>query len=130
MDTPGLLSLVEASQASRVSTKTLRRRLQRGDFPGAYQDPEQRGAWLIPVADLLAAGLSLVPEVVEDRPAALGEVEQLRAEVVSWRERALVAEAVAEERGAALEAERLALRALGEATSTGTQRRRWRRRAD
>lgn len=126
-----MMTLADAARASRVSTKTLRRRLARGDFPGALQDPAQRGAWVVPVSDLLAAGLNLAPESVVDRPPAVPEVEALQAQVVEWRTRALVAEAVAEERGAALEAERLALRALTAGPEAPSPRaRRWWHRGD
>lgn len=46
-----------AATACGVSRRTIRRRREAGDLPGAVQD-EVRG-WLIPVDDLLAAGFRL-----------------------------------------------------------------------
>ncbi|MFG3399170.1 helix-turn-helix domain-containing protein [Streptomyces parvus] len=52
-----MLTQREAAAACGVSRTTIRRRREAGDLPGAVQD-EARG-WLIPVGDLLAAGLRL-----------------------------------------------------------------------
>ncbi|MFB6878962.1 helix-turn-helix domain-containing protein [Streptomyces sp. NPDC056323] len=51
-----MLTQREAATACGVSRTTIRRR-QAGDLPNAVEDP--RRGWLIPVEDLLAAGLRL-----------------------------------------------------------------------
>ncbi|MFI6348723.1 helix-turn-helix domain-containing protein [Streptomyces sp. NPDC050560] len=56
MDRPWLTQR-EAAQACGVSRSTIRRRREAGDLPDSRRDA-QRG-WLIPVDDLLAAGLRL-----------------------------------------------------------------------
>ncbi len=57
MATRPRLTLSSAAQACAVSRSTLRRRLAQGAFPHAAQDTS--GAWTVPVADLLAAGLRI-----------------------------------------------------------------------
>ncbi|MEV7659886.1 helix-turn-helix domain-containing protein [Streptomyces anulatus] len=63
-----MLTQREAATACGVSRTTIRRRREAGDLPGAVQD-ESRG-WLIPVEDLLAAGLRLNAPAGPDVPAA------------------------------------------------------------
>ena len=48
--------LNEAAQSCGVSRSTMRRKRESGAFPNAYTD--SAGAWIIPLADLLAAGLT------------------------------------------------------------------------
>lgn len=62
-----MLTQREAATACGVSRTTIRRRREAGDLPNAVQDP-QRG-WLIPVEDLLAAGLRLHAPTGPDVPA-------------------------------------------------------------
>lgn len=120
------LTISEAAEAAHVNRRTIRRRLDAGDFPGAYRDAPgtSRGptAWRIPVTDLLAAGFTLhAPTPPEDTPQGQPgpdpsgtprDLDRLRTEVAELRRRAEVAEAIAEERGRALDDARLALRAL------------------
>lgn len=47
-------SLSEASQLVSVSRSTLRRQLDQGKFPNAFQTT--KGVWKLPLTDLLAAG--------------------------------------------------------------------------
>ncbi|MFJ7258232.1 helix-turn-helix domain-containing protein [Streptomyces sp. NPDC098085] len=69
-----MLTQREAATACGVSRTTIRRRREAGDLPGAVQD-HQRG-WLIPVDDLLAAGLRLHAPTPPDAPGAqAGDVE-------------------------------------------------------
>lgn len=58
----------EAARLTRTSRSTIKRRHAAGAFPAAVKDPD--GAWLIPLGDLLAAGL-----VPSDRPPLLDQVE-------------------------------------------------------
>ncbi len=50
-------SLTQAAKMTGVSLSTIKRRRMAGAFPNAHQD--DAGTWLIPVGDLLAAGLHL-----------------------------------------------------------------------
>lgn len=98
------LTITEAARAAGVDRRTIRRRLDAGDLPNAYRDPPEEGAWQIPVTDLIAAALPL------HRPLPAHQND----EAEEWCRRALVAEAVAEERErtiAALERALLALEA-------------------
>lgn len=48
--------LNEAAESCGVSRSTMRRKRESGAFPNAYTD--SAGAWIIPLSDLLAAGLT------------------------------------------------------------------------
>jgi len=113
------LTVTEAARAARVDRRTIRRRLDGGDFPHARreagsQGPES-GPWLIPAGDLVAAGLTLHDPTGADDAAlasARAEVDALRAELADAVRRAEVAEARAAERERVIAAQELALRAL------------------
>ncbi|MDH2415291.1 hypothetical protein [Nocardioides sp. CER19] len=52
------LTFKEAAEAAGCSVDTIKRRHQGGTFPHVFQDAgDKRGTWLIPVTDLVAAGL-------------------------------------------------------------------------
>lgn len=124
----------------------MQRALDRGEFPNAYRADgpagEGTGPWMIPKDDLIAEGFvpgggrteiepepehtteirehsrgprsdGPTPDEVADLADKLAKAE---TEAADYRRRAEVAEAIAEERGAALEDTRLALRALIEGT--------------
>lgn len=58
-----LLTMDEAARATSLSRDTIKRRLRRGDFPGAIRGTphgKRPPPWLIPVVDLIAAGLTVV----------------------------------------------------------------------
>jgi hypothetical protein len=59
------LTVRDAAAACRLSPRTIRRKLTAGSFPNAYKtgpsDPEREGIWMIPPADLEAAGLEPSP---------------------------------------------------------------------
>ncbi|WP_406016356.1 helix-turn-helix domain-containing protein [Streptomyces sp. NBC_00984] len=61
-----MLTQREAATACGVSRTTIRRRREDGDLPGAVQDPKRE--WLIPIDDLLAAGLRLHAPAPPDAP--------------------------------------------------------------
>ncbi len=118
-----VLTVTEAARASGVDRRTLRRRLDGGDFPNAHraagnQGPES-GAWLIPVEDLLRAGLSLEsrtgPDVPTASPDGRSEQASLRSALAGALRRAEVAEATAAERERIIEAQEIALRAFAAA---------------
>ena len=136
---PHLFTLSEAAAACGVSRSRIRRLLDADAFPNAVQE-EQPGkgtsarVWRIPAPDLLAVGL--VPnrsaDSPADRPEAAGnlseaqggqvpgqELEQLRGDLDRERERRQAAEALAAERGQALDDLRLALRLLEAANPGG-----------
>ena len=97
-----------------MSRSTIRRRREAGDFPNAHQDA--KGAWLVPLTDLLAAGLhpgSPTPPTVEVEQAQTdAEVRDLRALLETERAQRRAAEQIAEERGRALDDLRSALRMI------------------
>ena len=85
------------------------------DGPGS-----RTGQWLIPTADLVAAGFNLdasdavSPELPRvSTSERMEEIEALKGELAEWRRRAEVAEARAEERERIIQTQAIALRALG-----------------
>jgi len=144
------VSIRDAAAACRLSPRTIRRKVAEGAFPNAYKagedDAEPSGIWMIPIADLEAAGLN--PTLVHptlthavrgdahgeaDGPTVLelvrsdrfGRLRAELAEAVAAAEIALLrAEAerwrtVADERAAALDRADTALKALTTALSAG-----------
>lgn len=123
-----VLTLAQAVDAANVSRSTLRRWLQTGKVPGATRTDD--GGWAIPVEGLLAAGANLhapggadpgvTDNVTRDHgpgrantvDALQAELDQLRMEVVVARVQREKAEAIAEERGRALDDARRMLRML------------------
>lgn len=127
------LTLAEAVKRCGVSRATLQRRLKAGAIAGAERVPG--GGWSIPVAGLVAAGLTPAATPAEHPdpvPAAAGsqaELDQLRAELVRLRtERDHQRELAATYRDQAdrllATVESLA-RALPPAGGTSASRRRW-----
>ncbi|WP_187281723.1 helix-turn-helix transcriptional regulator [Streptomyces sp. gb1(2016)] len=107
MSSRPMLTQREAAAACGVSRTTIRRRREAGDLPGAVQDPVR--GWVIPVDDLLAAGLRLhapsppdktAPAGTQERPVATVAEEQstaaLRAELERVRHEHALAVAQAE----------------------------------
>lgn len=90
---PVVWNLSEAVRRTGVSRSTLQRRLKAGAIPGAERNLE--GEWAIPVAGLIAAGVSPdMSEQVPDTAAAdtAAEMAELRETVTEQRfqlERAL-----------------------------------------
>jgi hypothetical protein len=112
------LTVTQASKAARVDPRTIRRRLTGGDFPNAHRvngrGGPDTGPWLIPVTDLLAAGLSLHTPEQPQASGATGVATDgsLQVALADAVRRAEVAEAVAAERERVIEAQRIALYAL------------------
>ncbi|MFF0408679.1 helix-turn-helix transcriptional regulator [[Kitasatospora] papulosa] len=104
MSSRPMLTQREAAAACGVSRTTIRRRREAGDLPGAVQDPVR--GWVIPVDDLLAAGLRLhapsppdevVLANVQERPVAEEQgAAALRAELERVRHEHALAVAEAE----------------------------------
>lgn len=126
MTTPRI-DLQEAQRLTGLSDSTLRRRLPQLAELGAARDAQ--GVWQIPVPALVQLGLmppvtrpdaAVASEVTSQSAADAAEVAQLRSEVATWRQRALVAEAVADERGQRLDDLRIALRLLAPAPAPAT----------
>lgn len=138
-----VLTIREAADAADVSDKTIRRRLDADELPGAYLDETgPTPIWRIPVEALLAAGFTLHspsppdddPEPVQSEFEALrAELERARARITDLETRAEVAEAIANERARSLEDMRGAMRMLEAAQPAPppptpvqeTPRRRW-----
>ena len=115
------LTLSQAASACNTSRSTIRRKLDGKEFPNAYRDAGDDGPWMVPVTDLIAAGLK--PNASRPEPEQSGQTEQssaqpdevarLERELFQERERRRAAEEIAAERQRALEDLRLALRMLG-----------------
>ena len=94
---PRRLTIKQAVIETQSSESTIKRRLLGGAFPHAGQDTD--GRWLIPVTDLVAAGLRPGKRAKPDPlPTQLIQLENLHAENADLRTRLAVAEAVAGER--------------------------------
>jgi hypothetical protein len=115
------LTISEAAQACNVHRNTVRRHLDRGDFPGAYQE-ERTHSWYIPVPDLEAAGLrpnrfaaktkSTDVTREEEGAALLEERRSLLSRQAELSKRAEIAEAIGRERIERLEELQIALSVL------------------
>lgn len=136
-----VLSIRDAANATKLQSRSIRRRLAAGAFPGAHKvdDPESadQQRWMIPISDLETAGLlsddvdSLVrlPFVQPERPSIASVIgtdrfARLRsdlAEAVAAAELAILRaeadkwRAVADERAEALERADFALRTISRA---------------
>ena len=132
-DTSGTtLAISEAARRMGVSVSTLRRRLTRGQIPGAHKAPGPDGLeWRVPVS-ALPDPTTPHTHVDED------EVETLRAELAELRTRVAVAEALDEARRAEVESLRTMLvaaldkvpKALEAGEVNTPRRRRWGRKAE
>jgi hypothetical protein len=107
--------LSKAAQMTGISLSTIKRKRTAGAFPHAVQD--ESGAWVIPVDDLLAAGLRLNRQTQANDPGQhtvtqssdLDQTEQIaRLERLLAEERTarLHAEQIATERDRLVDAER------------------------
>jgi len=112
-------TLSEAAQHCSVSRSTVRRYRETGKFPNAVKDPER--GWIVPVGDLLAAGLRpgrsaplSEPAQSEDGPAhdLAQRVLQLETQLTVERAQRAAVEQVAAERERSLTDLRAALRML------------------
>lgn len=133
MDTPSAPPSVSQAEAARicgVSTATIRRRRAELVEHGAKSDGD--GGWTIPIPALVAAGLldrttppdtpttwGMSPDTTPRRvtsstppDTSSGEVEDLRRRLRETEHRAVLAEAISEERLRALEDARTALRLI------------------
>lgn len=93
---PRSFTLTEAAAVSGVSRVTLRRWLDAGRFPSAFQQPpvgKAPATWLIPAADLIAQGLSL-----DSTGSSPRRRSDRSFEPDTYGSRLAVAEALAEER--------------------------------
>ncbi len=91
------LTIKQAVVETQTSESTIKRRLRAGAFPNAGQDTD--GLWLIPVTDLVAAGLRPGKRAKPDPlPTQVNQLENLHVENAELRTRLAVAEALAGER--------------------------------
>lgn len=122
---PAWLNVSEASRYFGITRQSLYRKIRKGQVHGAKRVAEE--GWLLPLDGLFDAGLRPITsgeQRTSDLSAAVSDlstsqaedvsapVRQLEAELVTWRERALVAEAEARERAQRIDDLRLSLRAL------------------
>lgn len=134
-----LLTIKEAAEACGVSDKTIRRNLDR--FPNAHRldapNGPQKGPWVIPATDLIAAGYTVgkpSPPIDDATPSprAGTKTDELQKRIqemetaaqeqklreTELRHRAELSEAVAHERARALEDARLSMRMLETETAS------------
>lgn len=131
-DTSGTtLAISEAARRMGVSVSTLRRRLTKGQIPGAHKAPGPDGLeWRVPVS-----ALPDTPSV--SSPVDTDEVQSLRDELAELRTRVAVAEALDEARRAEVESLRTMLaaaldkvpKALEPGPEDKSRRRRWGRKS-
>lgn len=115
-------TLTEAAERCQVSRSTIRRYREQARFPNAFKDP--RSGWMVPLTDLLAAGLNPAAPPAHDEPNApltehahasiehAQEVAQLRATLEIERAHRQAVEQIASERLTALDDLRTALRMI------------------
>lgn len=125
-ETPADLGLKEASRITGISLSTLRRR--RDDLRNAGATQHADGTWSIPVHTLITLGMldkvgptAPVSPTPTERPSdtpTWDQVASLRDQLSDAQQRAAVAEAIAHERGSALEDARRAMRMLETRTVT------------
>ena len=123
MTSEPVYSISSAAELTGYSLPTIRKRLDDLRKHGAVQ---VEGRWRIPLSALHQAGLMVKVTTNPDRKvvadsldsATTNEIATLRAELADALQRAAVAEAVAAERGQALERADVALRMI-EAGRTG-----------
>lgn len=114
-------TLTEAAEVTGKGRATIRRYLDAGRFPNAFQEDtaDPFPAWRIPSSDLIAAGLAIDLARPETR---LSTSRRARSTVMSTSEELAAANAVAAERARTIEALTLELaetrRALMEALTT------------
>lgn len=119
------LTISDAAKACGVARITIRRRLDDDQFPGAHRVNGMKGPgtgpWVIPVEDLIAAGLSPNAYVNEtpDEPDGRGVEDRLRDdlsrardEITRLRHEKDLAVAVADERDRSLADLRSAMRMI------------------
>ena len=113
-----VFTLKEAAEACQVSLKTIRRRRDKGDFPNSYRSASRaQSPWLIPVTDLIAAGLTPGKPAPPEEPAPEpspepAELDKLKAEIAELRKRAETAEAVVTERERTIETQATTLKMI------------------
>ena len=126
-DTPADLGLKEASRLTGVSLSTLRRRRDELRSAGATQHAD--GSWSIPIHTLVAlkmldrvgpAKSVTTPTEIPPNTPTWDQVASLRDQLTQAQQRAAVAEAIAHERGSALEDARRAMRMLETRTTPPT----------
>lgn len=124
-----VFTLKEAAEACLVSVKTIRRRLDSDKFPNAHRlDDSTNSPWTIPLADLIASGLTpgkpTAPDDIEQQPAIAQtdtELEKLRQENAELQQRALIAEAELRRADQTIETQSLALKMIEAAPAPADQ---------
>lgn len=107
-----MFSAAEAARETGVSRTTIMRKLGLGEFPQATKDDD---GWHIPLADLLAAGLSPgrpSPPVRGQEQSDVQTVAELSHQVELLRVQLAAAQQIAAEKDRVIETQAQALRAL------------------
>lgn len=116
-----MFSAAEAARETGVSRTTIMRKLGLGEFPQATKDDD---GWHIPLADLLAAGLSPgrpSPPVRGQEQSDVQTVAELSHQVELLRVQLAAAQQIAAEKDRVIETQAQALRALEAAPSPPAQ---------
>lgn len=127
-----VLTLQETAKRLGISAKTVRRMIDRNELLGAHKVPMQSGKgeqWVVPVSSIEQAKSKTLAQAVPDHQAI--ELAKLREQVAMLQVRADLHEAIATERGQALEALHMTMRMLNlgadKPASADKPRRKWRR---
>ena len=126
-----VVTIRDAAVASGIDRRALTRQLNDGVFPNAFREHSAQGVakgpWLIPLEDLVAAGIAVDESRLRDNGASFSnqgtsaqllsdslrsELDGVRVELAEERSRRRVAEALAEERATAIEHLRDALKTM------------------
>jgi len=85
-----VLTYAEAAELTGVSPDTIERDRKADRYPGAHRDESRRGAWVVPVTDLVTAGRLPASAVAEVESALVGlresrRVRELTEELIRLR---------------------------------------------
>ena len=90
LDPARVVTLAEGARLCGCSINTLKRRNTTGRLPNAHQDlSDGHRPWLVPIADLVAAGL-LDPDEVKRVSVLAATTESREADIVALRNRVAV----------------------------------------
>lgn len=122
-----LLTMREAAERLGISTKTVRRMIDRGNFAGAHQVPMASGKslqWVVPYSEIVKQENTTKALMPADKSAE--ELAELREQVAKLSQALALQQALATERANQLEQLHTSFRALMPAEAD-RKKRRWRK---